>query len=266
MPDPLVLIDSPRPDVAALTLNRPHNRNALSAELLESICRSVDDVQSDPATRVLILRGAGSVFCAGLDLKESIKDSDAEGTARLVARTLKTVYLARPVTIAAVQGAAAAGGAGLMSACDLVVAADDAKIGYPEVRRGLVAGLVMSFLYHQVGEGHARELALLGEFVDARRALDMGLVNRVVPAGQVMETAAHLALEVLKGGPNAVANTKQLICDLPPRTIDELLEHALMHHMAARRSDEAKEGLAAFVEKRAPKWEPGAVDGERGVG
>ena len=148
-----------------------------------------------------------------------------------------------------------------MSACDLVVAAENARIGYPEVRRGLMAALVVSFLCHQIGERRARELVLLGQYIDARRAWEMGLVNRVVPAAQLHEATLALASEVLKGGPAAVERTKHLVNQIAPRHINERLEHALEHHLLTRNSDEAEEGLAAFVAKRAPSWDPDVQNG-----
>lgn len=258
-----VLVNRERPAVTILTLNRPQIRNALNVSLLESLGQALASVEADQSQRVLILRGEGPAFCAGLDLKEARQDEFAQRTPRLVAQTLQAIYQSRLVTIAAVHGAAVAGGAGLMSACDLVVAADDARIGYPEVHRGLVAGLVMSFLYRQVGERRARELVLLGQFIDASRALEMGLVNRIVPAGQVDDESLVLAAGLLQGGPLAVERTNEIIAQLGPRAIDEDLELALHHHLLARQGPEATEGLTAFAQKRAPQWSQPERDRDR---
>ena len=148
--------------ITILTLNRAAKRNALNAILMETCSEALESLAQDKRQRVVILRVEGPVFCAGLDLEEAFLPDNAERTARLVARLLRAVYQLPQVTIAAVQGAAIAGGAGLMSACDVVVATQDARIGYPEVRRGLVAALVMSLLHRQVRERDARELLLLG--------------------------------------------------------------------------------------------------------
>ena len=204
--------------------------------------------------RILILRGAGAAFCTGLDLKEAQNQTKAHATADLVAHVLGALSQTRPVTIAAVHGAAVAGGAGIMSACDFVVAAERTKIGYPETRRGLVAGLVMTFLRRQLRERDIRELLLGAELIDAKRALEMGLVNRVVPADEVMNEALKFADSVLQGAPNAVAQTKRLIEELWSTSVKDDLELALKHHMQARDSAEAREGIGAFNEKRKPNW------------
>ena len=295
--------------ITMLTLNRPERRNALGISLMEELCAAVDSANRDESQRVIILRGAGPVFCAGLDLKETQpgvagtkvpsrvgKPSDrasglgsrvsgleenaveldrplqtaeqqselAHRSVELVARTLEAVSCARPVTIAAVHGAAIAGGAGLMSACDLVVASEETKIGYPEVRRGLVAALVMTFMRRQMHERHVRELLVLAEPIDAARARDMGLVNRVVPTGAAFDEALKLAHLVLKGAPGALAHSRAMLRELWPRTIQQDLAWALEHHKTARASAESLEGIAAFNEKRLPKWDPEAE--KRGSG
>src|ERR1700757_1589740 len=141
---PVVLIEKETPQITVITLNRPERRNALTLELLTELCAAIKIASDQPDERVLILRGAGAAFCTGLDLKAAADQSKAHATAEMVAKTLITLAETRLVTIAAVHGAAVAGGAGIMSACDFVVAAEKTKIGYPEVRRGLVAGLVMT--------------------------------------------------------------------------------------------------------------------------
>jgi methylglutaconyl-CoA hydratase len=251
---PVVLVEKKSPRITVLTLNRPERRNALSLELLTELAAAIKVSSEDPDERVLILRGAGAAFCTGLDLKEAADHSKAHATAELVAKTLIALSQANVVTIAAVHGAAVAGGAGIMSACDYVVAAEKTKIGYPEVRRGLVAGLVMTFLRRQCRERDIRELLLGSELIDAGRALEMGLVNRVVPAGDVMNEAERFAASVLQGAPNAVMQTKRLIEEFWGRSVKNDVELALRHHMEARTSDEAREGIAAFNEKRPPRW------------
>src|ERR1700738_1586884 len=180
---PVVLIEKQPPQITLLTLNRPERRNALSLELLTELTAAIKVASDQPQERILILRGAGKAFCTGLDLKEAADDKKAHATAEMVAKTLTALSQTRLITIAAVHGAAVAGGAGIMSACDFVVAAEKTKIGYPEVRRGLVAGLVMTFLRRQVGERAIRELLLGSELIDAECAKEIGLVNRVVSQG-----------------------------------------------------------------------------------
>ena len=236
------------------TLNRPERRNALTLELLTELHAAIKAAAKQPQERVMILRGAGVAFCTGLDLKEAADQTKAHATAEMVANTLIAISQTRLVTIAAVHGAAVAGGAGIMSACDFVVAAEGTKIGYPEVRRGLVAGLVMTFLRRQVGERNMRELLFSAELIDAARAKEIGLVNRVVAPNDVMSEAQKFAESVLQGAPVALAQTKRLVEELWWRSVKEDVDLALRYHMQARESDEAREGIAAFNEKRKPNW------------
>ena len=254
MATPVVLIEKLSSQITILTLNRPERRNSLTIELLSELITAVSAAEKDGSQRILILRGAGEAFCTGLDLKEAADQSKAHATAELVAKTLITIAETRLVTIAAVHGAAVAGGAGIMSACDFVVAAEKTKIGYPEVRRGLVAGLVMTFLRRQVRERHLRELVLGGELIDAERAREIGLVNRVVAPNELVNEAQKFADSVLQGAPNAIAQTKRLIEELWASPVKEDVDLALKHHLHARESAEAREGIAAFNEKRPPNW------------
>ena len=251
---PVILVETQSPQITVITLNRPERRNALTLELLTDLCAAINAASQQPEQRILILRGAGAAFCTGLDLKEAADQNKAHATAEMVANTLISISQTRLVTIAAVHGAAVAGGAGIMSACDLVVAAEKTKIGYPEVRRGLVAGLVMTFLRRQVGERNMRELLYTAELIDAARAKEIGLVNRVVAPEEVMNEVQKFAVSVLQGAPGALAQTKRLVEDLWWHSVKEDVDIALKYHMEARKSDEAREGIAAFNEKRKPNW------------
>ncbi len=243
--------------VTTVTLNRADKRNALNTELLGSLVAAITAAETDKAQRILVLRGAGPVFCAGLDLDEAAQPGRALASAELVAQALRTIAATRLVTIAAVQGAAIAGGAGLMSACDFAVATRDAKFGYPEVRRGLVPALIMTFLRRQLRERDARELLLLGKLFDATHAHAIGLINRVVADEAALTTEVRtLISSLLQGGPEAVAETKRLLTELWPAPVPADLDRALAFHLAARNSTEAKEGVAAFREKRPPNWTP----------
>src|SRR5215510_16572968 len=251
---PVILVEKESPQISVITLNRPERRNSLTIELLTELCAAINVASDQPEQRVLILRGAGAAFCTGLDLKEAADTTKAHATAEMVATTLIAISQTRLVTIAAVHGAAVAGGAGIMSACDFVVAAERTKIGYPEVRRGLVAGLVMTFLRRQVGERKMRELLLGSELIDAERAREISLVNRVVAPNDVMSEAQKFAESALQGAPGALAQTKQLIDELWWRSVKADVDLALKYHLQARESDEAREGIAAFNEKRKAKW------------
>jgi methylglutaconyl-CoA hydratase len=237
-----------------VTLNRPERRNALTIELMSELSAALDAASADPAQRILVLRGAGQAFCAGLDLQETTVVEKAHRSAEMVAKTLLAISQTRLITIAQVHGAAVAGGAGLMSACDFVVAAERTKIGYPETKRGLVAGLVMTFLRRQLRERDIRELLFTGDLISAERAREIGLVNRVVAPNDLENETQKIVAAVLQNAPVALASTKRLIEELWSSSVQQDVESALRHHMEARESAEAKEGITAFLEKRAPNW------------
>ena len=251
---PTVLVEKQASQITVLTLNRPERRNALTIELLRELIAAIKIASDEPQERVLILRGTGAAFCTGLDLKEAADQTKAHATAEMVANTLIAISQTRLITIAAVHGAAVAGGAGIMSACDFVVAAQGTKIGYPEVRRGLVAGLVMTFLRRQAGERNIRELLLSSELIDVERAKEIGLVNRVVAQADLMTEAQKFAQSLLQGAPGALGQTKRLIEELWSSSVKEDIDLALKYHIQARDSEEAREGIAAFNQKRKPKW------------
>ena len=250
---PVVLIEKQTPRITVITLNRPERRNALTIELMSGVATAIENAGADPAQRIVILRGAGKAFCTGLDLHEAIKHEPRE-TAESVARLLLALAETRLVTIAMVHGAAVAGGAGVMSACDFVIASDHTKIGYPEVRRGLVASLVMTFLRRQVRERDLRELVFASELINAERAREMGLLNRVVPAGDLESEVQKIVGSILQGAPGAITNSKRLLEQLWPTSVREDIERALSNHLDARESAEAIEGITAFNEKRPPSW------------
>ena len=250
---PNVLVEE-KDRTTIVTLNRPERRNALTIELMSELADALDKTSADPQKRVLVLRGAGQAFCAGLDLQETTVVEKAHRSAEIVAKTLLAISQTRLITIAQVHGAAVAGGAGLMSACDFVVAAQRTKIGYPETKRGLVAGLVMTFLRRQLRERDLRELLFTGDLINAERAHEIGLVNRVVSPNELENETQKIVAAVLQNAPAALASTKRLIEELWSSSVKEDLETALRHHMEARESAEAKEGIAAFLEKRPPNW------------
>lgn len=251
---PTVLIEKQSTHTTVLTLNRPERRNALTIELMTELIAAIEAASADSAQRVLILRGAGKAFCTGMDLAEVAQPEKAHHSADLVAKTLITLSETRLITIAAVHGAAVAGGAGLMSACDFAIAAERTKIGFPEVRRGLVPSLIMTFLRRQLRERDLRELLCAAELFDAEKAHAIGLVNRVVSPNELESGTQKIVAAILQGAPGALTNTKRLIEKLWPTTVREDVEEALAFHMSARESSEAKEGVAAFLEKRPPKW------------
>ena len=250
-----------RGPVAILTLNRPDRRNALSRALLAKLGDILDQVSVDERVRVVVLTGAGPVFCSGMDLKEAasiddLSESERNATTAIqeFATLLQSLHTLPKPTIAALNGDALAGGAGLMAACDLVVAADTARIGYPEVKRGLVAAIVMHDLSRQVGDRRSRQLLLSGESISAQVALEWGLVNSLAPVERCLDEALRLAHELVNCAPRAMALTKRLLDEAAARPND--LRGAAAVSATTRGSDEAREGIKAFVEKRAPVWPP----------
>ncbi len=250
---PNVLVEQ-KNRTTTVTLNRPERRNALTIELLTELTAALEAAAADPAQRILVFRGAGKAFCAGLDLQETTVTEKAHRSAEMVAKTLLAISQTRLITIAQIHGAAVAGGAGLMSACDFVVAAERTKIGYPETKRGLVAGLVLTFLRRQLRERDIRELLFTGDLITAERAREIGLVNRVVAPNELENETEKIITAVLQNAPIALASTKGLIEELWSSSVKEDVETALRHHMEARESAEAREGIAAFLEKRSPNW------------
>jgi methylglutaconyl-CoA hydratase len=255
--DQFIVVEKHGGETTIVTLNRPEKRNALCIALLKDLIAAVKDAEKDPAMRILIIGGEGPVFCSGLDLNEAADPAYVHQSAELIAQALLALISSRLVTIACVHGAAIAGGAGLMSACDMAVCSADTKIGYPEPRRGLVAGLAMTLLRRQLRERDAREILLTSEIFSADRALSMGLVNRVMPTrDEAFAEGRKLAESVRMGGPRAVVATKSLLAELWPSAVKDDLDRALAAHLEARESPEADEGIAAFREKRQPKWAP----------
>lgn len=240
--------------ILMITLNRPDKRNALNIALMEELSFTFEELYKDPSQRIIILNAQGPTFCAGMDLNENSDPSLAEKLSMFIARLFRAIYLSPLVTIAVVQGDALAGGAGLVAACDFALASKEARFGFPETRRGLVAAQVATLLHRQIAMRHVRELLLSGEMIDSQKAASIGLINRVVEKEQLLIEASKLANEILKGGPVATRETKHLLHSLDSSSFYEDLKVALSFHETIRNSDEAQEGLSAFVEKRQPNW------------
>jgi len=251
---PSIETRTPEKGVAVITFNRPEKRNALNLDMMEQLCEILDGLQSQSDARVVILTGAGPAFCSGLDLSEATDPDKVEQSASLLARTLRTVWNCRLVTIAAVHGAAMAGGGGVASACDIVVAAAGTRWGFPEVRRGLVPALIAAVMGRHMGQHDLRELLLIGETEDTERIRQMGLVNHVVGPDELMPKALDLARKCLLGAPATQAKAKQLFDQMFGISIEQQLEMAMAAHVEVRSSPEAREGVRAFLEKRKPAW------------
>lgn len=246
-----ILLEIVSENIAVLTLNRPEKRNSLTIALMESFCYLMEKLSN---YRVIIIKGAGNCFCSGMNLDEVTDPVLFSDQAHLVARTLTAIYKAKPVTIAAVHGFAVAGGAGLMAACDFVIASHGTSIGFPEVRLGIVPAQVMAVLKRQIALRHLRELLLLGSLISAEHAKEIGLVNTVVNEDDLMHEALHVAEEIVKGGPRAIKQTKFLIEELSDTPFEDDLQKARDYHLEYRLPKEAEEGILAWKGKRQPKW------------
>src|SRR5262245_40400435 len=251
MSDRLVLDEVDATGIAVLTLNRADKRNALSRALIDAIGAAFTRAATDAAVRSVILTGAGNVFCAGMDLAElqeslgkGAQESPVWDDALRLARVYDLIYRLPKPTIAAVNGAAVAGGAGLVSVCDLALAAPEAKFGYPEVRRGLVAAMVMPHLLRHVGERAARYLLLTGELISAEEAQRTGLINAVVPASELLDEALKRVRSLAEGGPQALARSKELLTIFSRQALS--VEEAARASAAPRLTEECKQGLEAF--------------------
>nr|WP_255551921.1 crotonase/enoyl-CoA hydratase family protein [Erythrobacter crassostrea] len=238
--------------VLIVTINRPEAKNAMTKAAAEGIAAAMDRLDSEEDLRVGILTGAGGTFCSGMDLKGFLRGE----TPSVEGRGFGGVVQAPPAKplIAAVEGYALAGGLELMIACDLVVAKNGSKFGVPEVKRGLVAaagGVMM--LPDQIPERIAMELALTGEFIDAPRAYELGLINEVTE-GSALEAAKALAAKIAANGPLAVKVSKQIVKDSRGWAMDDRYTNQAKLIAPVFVSEDAREGAAAFAEKRAPNW------------
>ncbi len=261
MSDSLVHYEVDANGAAWLTMNRADRRNALSRGLIDALSEAFARAAGDAVVRSVILTGAGPVFCAGMDLaelQESLEkgghDTPVWDDALRLAKLFDLIYRLPKPTVAAVNGAAVAGGAGLVSVCDLALAVPGAKVGYPEVRRGLVAAMVMPHLLRHVGERMARYLLLTGELLDAEEAQRAGFVNAVVPADELMVRAKAWTRSLAEAGPNALARTKELLTSFSRQATS--VEEAAKASAAPRLTEECRQGLEAFFAKRPVPWAP----------
>lgn len=245
-------------NIATLTLNRPDKRNAISFELINDLLHALDEVAASPAI-ILILTGAGKAFCSGMDLdnlKALIGQSPEKALedSRTMARLFRTLYEFPKVTIAAVNGAAVAGGTGLALLCDFTLAVPEAKFGYTEVRIGFVPAIVSTFLLRQVGEKQARDLLLTGRLFGAEEAVRLGLVNEILAPDKLLTRARELAATLLENSPSSLRATKRLLTEHARAELDLQIEAALQSNAAIRSTADFREGVSSFLEKRKPVW------------
>jgi methylglutaconyl-CoA hydratase len=244
--------------IASITLNRPEKRNAISFQLVDEFLAALDEIETSPAN-VLIITGAGKAFCAGMDLDElqsllgKTHDENIQDSTRM-AHLFRRLYEFPKPTIAAVNGAAIAGGTGLATMCDFTVSVPEAKFGYTEVRIGFVPAIVSSILVWQVGHKVARDLLLTGRLFDAAEAHRFGLVNEVVPANRLLDRARELANQLLENSPSSVRATKKLINGYIRSDLDQQIAEAVEDNARIRTTTDFREGITSFLEKRKPRW------------
>jgi enoyl-CoA hydratase/carnithine racemase len=244
-----------------IILNRPEKRNALNRALLAELDQAIDDLHMERKVRAVVLTGAGTAFCAGMDLAEmrdTSQQNDAYAQWHADARQyldliLKMWRFPKPL-IAAVNGPAVAGGAGLVLACDIVLAAETATFALPEPLRGIVAGMVAPLLAFRIGGGQAARLLLTAATIDATEARRLGVFHEVVGADHLWPKAVEMAGECARSAPEALLLTKQMLNETIAEHLPTLLSAGAAASATARTTEAAAEGLVAFLEKREPKW------------
>ena len=246
--------------VATVTLNRPEVNNAYNGELIEGLLAALDVLGSVASLRAVVIKGNGRHFQAGADLKwlDAVRRSSPEENVRVSRNTAEAIRRLNVVpvpTVALVQGGCFGGGTGLIAACDVVVAADNAVFSIAEVRWGLTAAIIIPQLNDAIGVRQMRRYALTGERFGAAEARRIGLVHEVVPAAELAAAGARIVGHLLENGPQALAETKALALASAWGVVDEATFNRLVEqHAAKRQSAEAAEGLASFAEKRAARW------------
>lgn len=244
--------------IATITLNRPEKRNAISFELVKELMAALDEVERSPSN-VVIVTGTGKAFCAGMDLEElkslldKTHDENVKDSATMAALFRRLYDFPKP-TIAAVNGAAIAGGTGLATMCDFTLAVPEAKFGYTEVRIGFVPAIVSSILVWQVGHKIARDLLLTGRLFDATEAHRYGLVNEIVSPDKLLDRARELATQLLENSPSSVRATKTLINSFIAPQLDQQIAAAIEDNARIRTTSDFREGISSFLEKRKPVW------------
>jgi methylglutaconyl-CoA hydratase len=245
-------------DIRTITLNRPERRNAMTPEMQTELIAAMEEAAAG-SCRVVVFRGAGDAFCAGLDLTE-LQAMNEKGAAEhrtdagRIAKLLRTLYELPKPTIAAVHGAAIAGGTGLATICDFTLAVPMAKFGYTEARIGFVPALVSAFLALQIGDKRARDLLLTARIFDTAEAYRLGLVNEVVPPESLTEHVNSLARMLAANSSESLKATKRLMAAQNKAWLDAAISHAMEANAASRETADFREGVSSFLEKRKPVW------------
>jgi methylglutaconyl-CoA hydratase len=242
--------------IATVTLDSESNRNALSSALTAQLEEKLSAALSDDRARLVILTNTGSVFCSGADLKELGSPGTPTGGAgaNRLATILKIILSSPKPVIARVAGPARAGGLGLVAACDISVAVDNATFAFSEVRVGVIPAMISVVVLPKLGPAKGSELFLTGDTFDAAEAVRIGLINAAVPPDQLDDTVGRYVGSILKGAPGAIAGSKRLVREVPGMEVDEAFAFTARLSAEYFVSEEAREGMAAFAEKRTPHW------------
>jgi methylglutaconyl-CoA hydratase len=244
---------------ARITFNRPEVHNAFNVTMISEVSEALEQVKSDRSVRAVVLTGRDKSFCAGADInwmKEIVHysyEQNLEESLALAEALYKLYTLPKP-TIAMVNGTAIGGGNGFLSACDIAIAAEEAKFGLSEVKIGLVPAAISPYVIRKIGESKAREYFLTGKRISAQKAQEIGLINEVVARRDLEKKVKELVSLLLTSGPEALANCKELIFRVPQMSLEEAKEFTARMIANLRISREGQEGMASFLEKRKPKW------------
>jgi methylglutaconyl-CoA hydratase len=246
--------------VATITLNRPDKRNAITTTMMAELQTALDAIEKNHSVRVVILTGAGTCFCAGMDLEmlaaiAQQSPTENQEDSRRIAKMLRRIWSYPRPLIAAVNGAAYAGGCGIATLCDFTLATPEAKFGYTEVKIGFLPAIVSVFLTRQIGEKRSRDLLLTGRIIQAQEAKEFGMVTDVVAADRLLDRAKELAAELIAASPSSLARAKHLLVSAAAPGIDHDLERAILENARIRCTPDFKEGIASFLEKRKPVWQ-----------
>lgn len=245
--------------LATITLNRPEKRNALSKALITECIAAAKTVANNADVRVVVVQGSGEHFCAGADLewmRDSLHASAADNRrdAALISDLMTALYHIPQPVIARVQGASIGGGVGVVATADIVVAADDAKFGFSEVRLGIIPSVVAPYVIPKIGLAASRRYFVTGERITAQTAKTLGLVHETVPAAGLDAHVTHFVEAILSGGPNAVREAKQLVRAIGGEISADLIDRKITKLAEIRITPEAQEGMTAFLESRKPQW------------
>jgi methylglutaconyl-CoA hydratase len=244
---------------ARVTLNRPEVHNAFNDTMIKELTIVFDDIDKNNDIRVVVLTGAGKSFCAGADLNwmRRVKDYSYEDNLKEsldLAEMLYKIYASPKPTIARVNGAAIGGGTGLVAVCDIAIAAASARFSFSEVKLGLIPACISPYVLKKCGEGKCREFFLTGERLTAEKACAAGLLNAVVPLEKIDTTVGDVVNQLISSGPEAIKKCKELLHSVPTLSFDDVKKYTAEVIAQLRVSEEGQEGMAAFLEKRRPKW------------